>query len=44
MDKKVEHLGPERRVHPRPVSSYQKLLDIAFEHARKIETYPKPKN
>ena len=34
------YTGPERRLKPRPTSRFQRLLDIAFSHARKLEAQP----
>ena len=31
------YAGPERRQRPRPVSRFQRLMDISFHHARKVE-------
>src|SRR5271157_3351730 len=33
----VMYAGPERRLRPRPVSRFQRLMDISFHHARKVE-------
>jgi hypothetical protein len=34
----TKYTGPDRRKRPRPVSTFQKLLDISFQHARKLES------
>lgn len=31
------YVGRERREKPRPVSRFQRLMDIAFHHARRVE-------
>jgi hypothetical protein len=36
-DKTKKYQGPERRLKPRPDSRFQKLLDVSFEAARKLE-------
>jgi hypothetical protein len=32
------YTGPERRLRPRPVSTFQRLMDVSFQAARKLES------
>jgi hypothetical protein len=34
----TNYSGPERRLRPRPVSTFQRLMDISFNAARKLES------